>query len=320
MKDFLLKYLLTGTLSLLITACGTIQYTSTKVQTLNPPTRQINLSSSANIAIVALWNTAGDSLDLTNTAMFLKENLEASPKYSAYVFPVYTIQSHEEMSNEQIDEIRATSDADYLIVLANLKIDVGKSKVSGALSGYVYGNESYSISTPAIYGVSFKIYDARQHTLLDSNQVNDTLNLVSKQYYWEVDEDVLPDRKTVVETVGRELTQNYAKRLAPYWMEETRYYYLQSEIERAREYIENEDWHNAMRVWMQHVDNSNKSLAAVCCFNMALGCEMLGEYDLALKWMENIKRKDEKYYWIEYKQTIEKRISEKKVIDKMIFD
>ena len=317
-KDMLLKYAFTGVIALLLASCGPIQYTTTKVQTLNPPTKRIDLSDTANIAIVALWSAASDSLDTTNAAMLLKENLEASPKYSAYVFPVYTINSGTEMDDEQIDELRETSSADYLIVMENLKVDIGKPKVSGALTGYVYGSDSYYVSIPATYSISLKIYDARRHSLLDQNQVDDTLKIVSRQYLWESEGDELPDKKTVLEAVGKELAQNYAKTIAPYWMEETRYYYLQPEISMAKEYIEDEDWNRAMGVWMQYVDDRNKALAAVCCFNMALACEMLGEYELAIKWMENIKRKDERYYWEEYKHTIEKRMAEKKVIDRSL--
>jgi transposase len=51
---------------------------------------------------------------------------------------------------------------------------------------------------------------------------------------------------------------------------------------------------------------------------MAVGCEMLGEYELALKWMETVKRRNENYYWEEYKKLIEKRIEEKTIIDKVM--
>jgi hypothetical protein len=45
---------------------------------------------------------------------------------------------------------------------------------------------------------------------------------------------------------------------------------------------------------------------------------MLGEYELALKWLDNIKRKNANYYWEEYKKLLEKRINEKAIIDKIM--
>jgi hypothetical protein len=73
-----------------------------------------------------------------------------------------------------------------------------------------------------------------------------------------------------------------------------------------------------MDVWAKYVNDENSDLAAIACFNMAVGCEMLGEYELALKWLENIKRKNPSYYWDEYKRLIERRREDKSIIDKVM--
>jgi tetratricopeptide (TPR) repeat protein len=291
------------------------------VQTLTPPSRIINLPATANIAIVAALNgdyfsdieQSFDSLTITNIAMAIKSNMEKSPKYNSYIFPVYTINTVNGLSDENISDIKENSNANYLISVEKFQSSVNKQRILTSRDNCV------RIITPH-YSV-IKIYDIDKNTVIDERSINDTLTLQVNVYPGETENDVserLPDDKTAVLMVIKEMAKAYVEEIVPFWREETRFYYIADNIAKAEIYVDNEKWTEAMNVWMRHVNDENQELAAISCFNMALGCEMLGEYELALKWMENVKKKNANYFWNEYKKLLEKRIEEKTILDKIM--
>jgi tetratricopeptide (TPR) repeat protein len=171
------------------------------------------------------------------------------------------------------------------------------------------------------YSLTVKIYNIDKPAVIDEMQISDTLTLQIDASAWETEEELmdrLPDNKAAVLMAIKEIARNYTEEIIPFWKEETRFYYIDPSIAQAEYYIDNEEWTKAMNVWLKYVDDANRELAAISCFNMSVACEMLGEYELALNWMENVKRKNERYYWEEYKRTLEKRIAEKAVIDRIM--
>jgi tetratricopeptide (TPR) repeat protein len=306
-------------LMLFFASCETVRYSSTKIQTLAPPSRVIILPNTANIAIVASLDERADemtqstdSLVATNIAMSIKNYLETSPKYSSYIFPVYTVNAEENgLTDEQIADIKASSDANYLISVEYFKSTINRRQIRNTRDNCVL--------IIGEYNSKIKIYDVDKLTVLDERLIIDTLTIQVNMSPWETASEFMqrvPSDKASLLLISKAMAKSYAEEIAPSWKEESRFYYIESHIERAQMYIENEEWAKAMNVWSKYVNDENRTLAAVSCFNMALGCEMLGEYELAMKWMESVKRKNEDYYWDEYINLIEKRISEKKVIDR----
>jgi tetratricopeptide (TPR) repeat protein len=289
---------------------------------LAPPSRIINLPDTANIAIVAslrdeITDEAAKSIDslvATNIAMAMKNYLETSPKYSSYIFPVYTVNAEENgLTEEQIADISASSNANYLISVEYFKSTINRRRIRNARDNCLLIIGEYSSM--------IKIYDADKLTVIDERLISDTLTIQANMSPWETESELLqraPDNKEAVLLISKAMAKTYAEEIAPSWKEDTRFYYIESHIDKAQMYIENEEWAKAMNVWAKYVNDENTTLAAISCFNMALGCEMLGEYELAMEWMEGVKRKNEKYYWEEYIKQIEKRIAEKAVIDKIM--
>jgi sporulation protein YlmC with PRC-barrel domain len=291
------------------------------VQTLTPPARIVDLPSTANIAIATALNDylpdnekSFDSLAMTAMAMDIKNNLEKSPKYSSYIFPVYTINAGETgLTNENILEIKENSDANYLISIEKFKTAFHKQRIRTL--------EINCVKILVPYSLVMKIYDIDNLKVMDEKSVTDTFTIQIDAYSWETESEImerLPDNKASVMYVIKELSKSYVKEIAPFWNEETRFYYINDNFAKAGYYIVNEDWAKAMDVWLKYVNDENGELAAISCFNMAVGCEMLGEFELALKWMNTSKRKNANYYWEEYKKLLERRIEEKAIIDKVM--
>jgi hypothetical protein len=307
---------------LLLTSCESVRYSSTKVQTLTPPARIIDLPASANIAVAATLHgdyisdkeKVFDSITSIKMALAIKDNLEKSPKYSSYIFPVYTINTGETgLTGEDIRDIKESSNANYVISVEEFKSAFHRQRVKTSRLNCI------RIVMP--YDLTVKIYDTEIPKIVDERLVRDTLTLQIDGYAWETEDELvdrLPDNTTAALMAIKEIAKNYTEEIIPFWKEETRFFYIDNSISKAEYYIDNEEWSKAMNIWLKYVNDGNKELAAISCFNMAVGCEMLGEYELALKWMENVKRKNENYYWSEYKKLLEKRIAEKAIIDKIM--
>jgi hypothetical protein len=305
-----------------LTSCESVRYASTKVQTLTPPARIVNLPASANIAVTAALHEDYlsdndkyfDSVTNISMALAIKNNLEKSPKYSSYIFPVYTINAGEKgLTEENIRDVKESANANYLISVEKFKSEFHRQRIKTQRINCV------RIVMP--YSLTVRIYDIDKLTTVDERLMHDTLTVQVDVHAWETEEELMdriPDNRAAVSLAIKEIAKKYTEEIIPFWKEETRFFYIDNNIAKAEYYIADEDWAKAMDVWMKYVNAENMELAAISCFNMAVGCEMLGEYELALKWMENVKRKNENYYWDEYKKLLEKRIEEKAVIDRIM--
>jgi tetratricopeptide (TPR) repeat protein len=315
--------LVTSIMSLFLASCESIRYTSTQVQTLTPPARIVYLpSDTVNIAVATALHSdylpdnekSLDSFAMTGMAMAIKHSLEKSPKYSSYIFPVYTINAGETgLTEDNILDIKESSNANYLIVIEDFKCTFYRQRVRTAKDNCV------RIITP--HKLVVRIYEIDKFTIIDERTIFDTLTIQVDASPWETENefmDRIPDDKASIMYIVRELAKSYAEEIIPFWKEETRFYYIDSRLAQAEYYIDDENWSKALDVWAKYVNDENRELAAIACFNMAVGCEMLGEYELALKWLENVKRKNPDYYWEEYKKLIERRIEEKVIIDKIM--
>jgi tetratricopeptide (TPR) repeat protein len=293
------------------------------VQTLTPPSRIVSLpSDTVNIAVTAALHsdylpdneTSLDSLAMTGMAMAIKYNLEKSPKYSSYIFPVYTINAGETgLTEDNILDIKESANADYLIAVEDVKYAFHRQRIRTARDNCV------RIIAP--YKLVVRIYNVDQFTIVDERTIFDTLTIQVDANPWETEDELMdriPDNKASIMYIIREVAKLYTEEIIPFWKEETRFYYIDNHLVQAEYYIANENWSKALDVWAKYVNNTNRELAAIACFNMAVGCEMLGEYELALKWMESVTRKNPDYYWEEYKKLIERRIEEKAIIEKIM--
>jgi tetratricopeptide (TPR) repeat protein len=310
-------------MSLFLASCESTRYTSTRVQTLVPPARIVYLpSDTTNIAVTAALHSnylsgnekSLDSLAMTGMAMAIKQNLEKSPKYSSYIFPVYTIHAGETgLTEDDILDIKESSSANCLIAIDDFKYVFHRQRVRTAMDNCV------RIITP--YKLVVRIYDIDKFTIIDERTIYDTLTIQVDASPWETEDEFMdraPDDKASIMYIIKELAKSYTEEIIPFWKEETRFYYIDNRLAQAEYCVDNGNWSKALDVWAKYVNDENRELAATACFNMAVGCEMLGEYELALKWLENVKRKNPDYHWEEYKRLIDRRIEEKAIIDKIM--
>lgn len=302
-----------------------IKVETVEVQTLSPPERLIKIpSDTTNIAIVAVLhnNIANDSLRMIDSvaiasmAMAVKTNLEDSPQYDSYIFPVFTIneerQPGSKLTTEQLQDIKESSGANYLISIEQFNNRYTSNLVHGASLGAIVDYLKIQIH----YNAWIRIYETTTMNVIDERNYIDSLTLMV---------EVAPVRSAVaipttkiIQLVCQEVGKFYSNEIASYWKSEERMFYTNARMNKATDYAYDMQWSKAMEIWGSYVNSTNVKTAAAANFNMALGCEMLGEYDLALEWLNNAKRLNSSFYSETYENIIKKRISDKEHIDKLL--
>lgn len=306
-----------------------IKVSTTSIQILVPPSRIIKLpDDTKNIAIVAslhndLINDSlrrFDSTVITSMAMDLKKHLEDTPKYSSYIFPVFKINSGSEigaqLSKDQILELKENSDADFLISVEQFNAKQWNENKKIANNGKLYDYIHIMVE----YNSIIRIYDTHDQNIVDERRYHDTLAIQIDYNSANIllANNMYSKPEVANSIVADEVAKFYVMEITPSWLEVERHYYTDSKFRSAEMYVENQEWNKAIDIWSQYVNDSKSDIAAAACFNIAFGCEMLGEYDLALEWLENVKRKNSEYYWDGYKTLIENRAKEKIIIDSIM--
>lgn len=302
---------------------------STRIQILTPFSVNLHLSDTFNIAIIAniYTDTRPDSLVMAKyptdsvlavkTAFALKNKLEDSPVFADYDFPVYNYRRddnklyEEGLSLDVAAQLAKDVQADYLftvdIVNTHIWYDIAYAEHDGVNISYASSNVPYKFI--------FRFYNIRSNRIEDTQIVNDTL-VIETSSSWV--RDAMDLFKEII--IGREAVtmaceqagESYAELIAPHWTDEIRYYYNDGsrDMDRANKYVDNQQWLEAMDIWMKYSASSNQKQAAMACFNMALACEMADDFGLATEWLNLAKKKDSGISIMEYETILQIRIKQ----------
>lgn len=148
-------------------------------------------------------------------------------------------------------------------------------------------NSAAKANMKIYYEALFRVYDPAQEKVLLREFITDTL-------YWE-DADVsarnlfsrfTPVKQALAETgivIALELTDKIAVR----WRPERRRFFVKGNagFRQANQFAERGDWLSAVLKWTEVAEKAgSKSLKSKAQLNAALGYEILGDLDLAIKW------------------------------------
>jgi hypothetical protein len=263
-----------------------------------------------------------DSLTAVETAIGIKEALEEFESLADYDVPVYNFYSFCADSlncNDTIDT--GATDHDLFIIVKNVRI-VPWQRIEKQYSDD-YGSY-FTVGTYASYEASFAVYDAVSKTYSHQATLFDTLA-------WEKDtwsENVaqtqteLPSTDEAVQLTAAEIGRLYARTLAPFWLSVQRFFFVPSakDLRTAAEHAENGEWSEARAIWEQYAGHNNRRVAAQAAFNVALACEVNGNYELALEWLQYA----EKLYVIReiagYRAILQRRINESRILQEQLQD
>jgi hypothetical protein len=132
--------------------------------------------------------------------------------------------------------------------------------------------------------------------------------------------------KELVENTAEYFGKTFGSKLIPSWTKTNRSYYISKNIEmkKAEEFCKNGEWIKAAEIYRRYTRSKNKNISVKSKYNMALICEMEGDIDAAIDWL-NRSKSDQKTILIdhdincnEYAKELEKRKQELNLLDKQV--
>lgn len=142
---------------------------------------------------------------------------------------------------------------------------------------YVYLIDRYSIKTSQFlflqYQVDYRLYSAAKDSVRSMVDI--------RRITWLQDENKDADMINAV-------ADYFANVIMPYWdtQERTVYEGVGTEAKQALKAAQNFRWKDAVPIWMKLSNVANDQTAAEMYYNVAVGLEAMGEYDLALQWIK----------------------------------
>ncbi|MDR0421069.1 MAG: tetratricopeptide repeat protein [Prevotellaceae bacterium] len=326
------------TISLILCAiCTTVILAQTaeivEIQLLSPPENTVNFGESdKNAAIVAIHYYENeknqqseiftlDSILVNVVANGIKETLTESPIFEYTDIPVFNIYSDtamidEDVSKSELDIISEQTGAKIVIAVEFIDISAQyifeKSKQRPLVTNidFVVKINAYDVNT----GDKVAKYMGKDNVMIPASY-DDNGNYTPAPRI----EDA---RRITAEMIGRD----FAKRIAPTWETAERLVFYDAYYDKRNSKlntaynaaIKENNWVNALKYWTDAIEESStKSKQAQIMYNIAVSCEMLENFDLAIKWLEKAKALRTRIgdNIDDYVNILKQRIADKKILD-----
>jgi hypothetical protein len=308
-----------------------IPYKTIDIQTLRPAELSLPKNFSQPVIVAGLYRgiqgleesmaqAAIDSTAALEAVLTLSETLYHSPLFADIEIPI-VVNYREDTSKtiiaydwSIIDSIANQNNADIVISLEYMKLTPEIDSYSywdGSLNAY-YGYLTYNVYT------YWRVYDTYTRKISAAHLFRDTLSWEKYDYISVKVGYQLPGFFSAASYCGYAAGIDYARMIAPSWMDENRVYFAKGskEMRKASEFVEENEWLDAASQWQEvlKIYSSKPELCAKAAFNLALANEIMGNFDLATEWLN----KSEEYYRIPeikwYRKILDFRI---RVMDKL---
>lgn len=306
-----------------------IPYRSIEIQYYDKPVRSLPITSGRVLLLANLYNRelpnkkammewALDSVAASEATSSLGELLLASPIYeelepfNTFYYRSDTSKVILPLSWEQIADISAkNNDAEVIISLDYMRINPYSDNIPKWENGI---KSYYGYLDIAVY-CYWRVYDLRTKKTSNSFLHRDTLSWEATDWVEVRTGNQLPGFFTASAYAGADAAEKYAKLIAPNWNNDTRILFNGNSkfFSQATVFAEQGNWIDAAALWQKHTSDKNRSIAARAAFNMALANEMLGNFEVALEWLNEAQKLNPKLEEIDdYRGVIEERIEANK--------
>jgi hypothetical protein len=170
------------------------------------------------------------------------------------------------------------------------------------------------------FSALWRIYEGNRGNPVDEHIVEDTLNFEYAAFTLREIRENLPSLDEAVMESSYLAALNYARRIAPYWIEEERWYFSRgnTRMRRAAGHIENDRLDEAGMLLEGLLASRNKNIVAAAYHNLAFIHEMQGEYMEALKYARNSFRKRRHPVTEAYVEVLEGRLEKARTLDRQL--
>lgn len=185
-----------------------------------------------------------------------------------------------------LDLLALQHELDLLIVVDSLIF--GHYSIPLKTTAYIDDSFKHFSEVTLPYSLTLSIYDRSQLGVKFKKWVNDTLS-------WSIVHDEEVANSVAINRVNGALKQwvraegeSVAKVFLPKWNTQERTIISFSGLKWQNGYYLAYDfkWEEAIDVWLSLVKSSNPKKSGAAAYNIAVACEILGEYQLARKWLD----------------------------------
>lgn len=235
-----------------------------------------------------------DSTRAANAALGLAEKI-GQDRGLEYPLPVFSISAMEfagfssplGLDKEYLRNLMLSTGADMQLVVENLRYDSYKVE---SPADFTADYSTRIVELP--YSVDLHVYDALEDSVLFKAFVKDTvyMQVLADTRAREFSGFVAGKLAEVSNVVGKSL----GAMLSQQWYRQERMlvnYPGKEEWEKPYEMAVEFRWDEAIALWTPMTGSENHRVAAYASYNIAVGCEMLGQFDLAREWADFSVRK-----------------------------
>ena len=320
---------------LLITSCTSV-YTPYKVYFLEPA----EVNTPHHIDTLIIVNSLApvvspenkefefSSLNeaLSNEAfMALYYSLIESPRYSEII----TVNLNPDLTGTELDsseirEIFETFGAQALVLLDDFNYQY---EVQRYFAGNYYNNVSFPLDpNEYIYEIktrvnfTWRIYDVNELSIIDIKNIEFKSTYTENSYDFLLPGDGLPDTFELVYPLAINAGLNYSKRIAAWWKEYERYFFIRGnkEMRIATQLLYNDMYDSARYYWEKNTNHPKKRIAERCHYNTAFAYELLANLSKARMWALRAYRKYEMDEARNYANLLYQRILKVQKIEKQM--
>ena len=283
-----MKFFKCALFSILLAACAP-QAAFVQVEMKEVPGEHIAVENK-QIAVFGIASAnGGDSLKIENAAMALADKF-GQDRGSKEPLPVFSLSelSFGSLDSDHFDKdylrsLMYSSGADLQIFLHSLKFGSYSVQTVASYNESEYGQKMVYVP----YSAKMDVYDAIADTVVFKAALKDTVYMsiisqVASKNYSAVVEKQLPE-------VARVMGESMATLLSAQWRTQERMlvnYPGNSQWAKGIHLANDFRWKEAIGQWMPMANNKNARISAYAAYNVAVCCEMLGLYPLALQWAE----------------------------------
>ena len=203
------------------------------------------------------------------------------PKIEFRGFPSGQNEKVEEVDTEYLSHLMIKTGVQMFVFVDNLRF----GQYSIPSSGASYGFENTSVIVP--YMVDMNVYDPLKGQTLFKLEMKDSV-------YLQMASSVLNEKKVgaMISNYLPEISGRIGEKLASYlsvqWETQERMLVSFSDVkwEKACDLDQDFKWEEAIKIWMGLAESENPKKAAYAAYNIAVGCEMLEQFELSRKWIE----------------------------------
>ncbi len=237
---------------------------------------------SSKFTVDTIWLDQSSSITLES----LKEELQNRNFFDSVYLHPGQFKTNERLINralnwQQISSLCELYNADAVIAyeknIYRTKIGV-KNMYDGNLFGYM----------DASGAILWRGYNILEKELIFKEAQADTISWEAVDVNIEKVSRKLPRIKDGLIELAEYQGAKIANDLAPYWESQERGYYDAGNYQfmQASEFVRNEQWGEAIKLWKYVFDHSKKKTKARAAYNLALASEISGDYESARYWLD----------------------------------